>query len=401
MIKPSTIPTPEKWFIFDTHPIQYRSPVFRELAEILPGSEVIYFSNQFDGDHWWFHEVNKIPKQTWGIPLQNGFSNRVLESRTLWGKLKEISRLFLSEKPSAVLVYGYYLPEHWMVWAVARWQKIPLVFIGENYEVSEATVGFKAALKTLFRDQFLKSIKTFVSIGERNRKFYQSLGVSAAQIESAKYCIDNSFFKTDELTQLQVRTSVRKAWKVAENDLVLLFVGRLFDRKRPFDLVELRNRLGNANIQIVVVGNGELETALREQSRGLTRFHVLGFKNQSEIRDCYWASDMLLVPSEYETWGLVTNEAFAAGMTAAVTDTCGTAGDLVIPGKTGIVFPVGDVDVLARSIQTLLAEPEKLQELKRNARDKVLTEYTPRLFAEKIANAFGASGTNFGEQKAS
>ena len=68
----------EKLFIFDTHPIQYRAPVFAKLSAKLPGLKVYFFNEAFDGDKWWFHEVNKVPEQKWEMVLKAGYPNEVL-----------------------------------------------------------------------------------------------------------------------------------------------------------------------------------------------------------------------------------------------------------------------------------------------------------------------------------
>lgn len=367
--------------IFDTHPIQYRSPVFRELGTLLD-LEVVYFSGAFDGNRWWFHEVNKIPKQTWGVPLTEGFTNRTLST----GAAREVATVIEKTAPKAILVYGYYLPQHWAVWWEARKRKIPLLFIGENYSSGGGGNPLKRMIKGSLRSTFLKQVSRFIGIGKRNEEYYRSLGVAPERIFSAKYCIENQRFSLDTSERNSKRTELRKALGISESALVLLFVGRLYDRKRPLDLFEMQGSFAGKDVHTIVVGNGELESRFREAK--IAGLHYVGFKNQIEILDYYAAADMLMVPSEYETWGLVVNEAFAAGMTAAVTDTCGVAGDLVLHGKTGFVFPVGDVGSLRRIVLEAFENRAQLDKIKKAARAKVLEEYTPRRFAETIAEAW-------------
>src|SRR3954463_7600626 len=121
-----------RFLIFDTHPIQYRSPVFRLLYQRHADMKVWFFNDRFDGNHWWFHEVGKIPSQPFGVPLQDGFPSEVIGTAamglmTRWGVL---SKLLDQEKPSRVAVYGYYLPEHWMLRLLCAAKKIPLIFVG-------------------------------------------------------------------------------------------------------------------------------------------------------------------------------------------------------------------------------------------------------------------------------
>ncbi len=139
--------------IFDTHLIQYRSPVFRELCKVLPQTKVVFFSREFDGNRWWFAEVNKSQNIDWGMPLDQGFPNKTLSSRSRLGRLFEINRLLKEQKPRAVLLYGYYLLEHWLVLLSARWRKIPVLFVGETYSPNGPTRGLTGLLRVWLREQ--------------------------------------------------------------------------------------------------------------------------------------------------------------------------------------------------------------------------------------------------------
>ena len=78
--------------------------------------------------------------------------------------------------------------------------------------------------------------------------------------------------------------------------------------------------------------------------------------------EAYAAADILVLPSAYqETWGLVVNEAMAAGLPAVVSDRVGCAPDLIIPGETGEVFPAGDIDAFASQMQKYVDSPEEIR----------------------------------------
>jgi glycosyltransferase involved in cell wall biosynthesis len=112
-------------------------------------------------------------------------------------------------------------------------------------------------------------------------------------------------------------------------------------------------------IRVVMIGSGELEEELRALGASeRIAVHFAGFKNQSELPACYAAGDVLVLCSGSETWGLVVNEAMACGLPVIVSDVVGCAPDLIDKGKTGFVFPVGDIDALAnrlRQTATLVA----------------------------------------------
>jgi glycosyltransferase involved in cell wall biosynthesis len=135
---------------------------------------------------------------------------------------------------------------------------------------------------------------------------------------------------------------------------------KLIARKRPFDLVDavaaLRRR--GADVHALFVGDGEdrAATERRAVTMGIgDAMTIAGFVNQRELPDRYAAADALVLPSDSrETWGLVVNEAMAAGLPVVVSDAAGCAVDLVRDGENGFTYACGDVAALADRL-TLIA----------------------------------------------
>ena len=113
-------------------------------------------------------------------------------------------------------------------------------------------------------------------------------------------------------------------------------------------------------LHIVLVGSGALRPELKSSPlrRTYRSCALLGFVNQRQLPAIYAAADFLVLPSEYEPFGLVVNEAFAAGRTAIVSEACGSVGDLVEDGETGYVVPVGDVKTLSLRLRSLALDKE-------------------------------------------
>jgi glycosyltransferase involved in cell wall biosynthesis len=116
--------------------------------------------------------------------------------------------------------------------------------------------------------------------------------------------------------------------------------------------------------------------------------HFVGFKNQNEIKSFYYAADLLVVPSDFETWGLVVNEAFSCSLPALVTDQCGVAGDLVLSGQTGDIYPVGDWKAATEKISRLVKDRSIAKTWGVNAQALVLKNYQPEQFATSILKSF-------------
>ena len=151
-------------------------------------------------------------------------------------------------------------------------------------------------------------------------------------------------------------------------------------KKRPLDLLLAlaRARKQGASVHLLFAGTGELLNAamalVNKEGMPVT---FAGFLNQSEIPKAYVAADCLVLPSDSgETWGLVVNEAMACQLPAIVSDQVGCGPDLVLEGKTGAIFPLGDIDALAEKIIAFASGAEWLKIMGKEAQIRVMTYYS-------------------------
>ena len=93
---------------------------------------------------------------------------------------------------------------------------------------------------------------------------------------------------------------------------------------------------------------------------------ITGFiSNQEELFKHYFVGDALILPSIYEPWGLVVNEAMLAGLPVLVSDICGCSLDLVEEGKNGYIIDPKSIDDIADKIEkTIYNNSENMMRLK-------------------------------------
>ena len=158
------------------------------------------------------------------------------------------------------------------------------------------------------------------------------------------------------------RAAVRARWGVPQDAVVVLFCAKLQPWKRPHDLVRAFAKAAGANGYLVFVGDGPLRLDLESESASLgisERVRFVGFVNQSGLPEVYTASDVLVLPSGYEAFGVVVNEAMLCGCPVIVSDSVGAGFDLVREGETGFVFPTGDVEALSTLLREALQSFER------------------------------------------
>lgn len=145
----------------------------------------------------------------------------------------------------------------------------------------------------------------------------------------------------------------------ADRNPVVVFLGRLERQKAPDYFIETARLVGKeiAGVKFVVAGQGSEEGRLQQVSGGVS---FTGFLNRERVRELLARSDILLLPSRREPFGLVALEAMAAGVVPVVPANSGVAEILRNAIKTEMKNP-GET---ARIIIGLLKEPDKLAELR-------------------------------------
>jgi rhamnosyl/mannosyltransferase len=169
---------------------------------------------------------------------------------------------------------------------------------------------------------------------------------------------------------------------------IVLFVGRLVYYKGADILVEA---MANVDADAVIVGNGPLESELRERVFALDmteRFTFLPPQPDEELAAWYRAADIFCLPSvaRSEAFGLVQIEAHASGTPAISTDLTTGVPFANLDGVTGLTVPVGDVDALTCAVAKLAGDDELRARLGRQAQERALSEFTiPRMAQDMVA----------------
>jgi len=200
--------------------------------------------------------------------------------------------------------------------------------------------------RAVLRFAFLHRAAGFLVLGRANRRFYEELGVSTAKFYRLPYFVDHGAVCRAAAAGRAGRAALRAGLGLPADAVVIVSIGKLMPKKRPEDLPRLLRRLP-ARVHGIWIGSGALEAPARAvaEAEGVgSRMHFLGFRPSLAAWEILGACDLFFFPSTDEKWGLVLNEALAAGVPALVSDWVGSAEDLVVPGLTGDAFPCGDLD---------------------------------------------------------
>ena len=171
----------------------------------------------------------------------------------------------------------------------------------------------------------------------------RSLGIPQERVTLTPFVVDTDWWM--QQSKLVDRPAVRAGWGAAPDTLVILFCAKLQPWKRPLDLLRAFAKANLSNAILVFAGAGPLLPQLESEAASLgvaSRVRFLGFLNQTQLPAVYTAADLLMLPSEFEPFGLVVNEAMCCGCAVAASDRCGAARELVAPVDSRLVFPCGE-----------------------------------------------------------
>jgi glycosyltransferase involved in cell wall biosynthesis len=221
--------------------------------------------------------------------------------------------------------------------------------------------------------------------------------VSPDRLVFSPYCVDATPFQADEAARARLRADARRELRVGDDERVILYSGKLSQRKGVEllpDAVRLLPPALRERVTLVFVGDGEERAAL--QARGASapsvKTIVAGFQNQTRLSPFYHAADVLTLPSRHaETWGLVVNEALHHGLPCVVSDRVGCAPDLIRPGVTGEVFEAGSAAGLAVALEHTLGRSVDIDEAARAACRRHVAGYSVDRAAAGIAQAYASA----------
>jgi len=374
------------------HPVQYNT-ILWNLQARHPKLDILVAYCNLRGAQAAMHPEFGVEVK-WDVPLLDGYpwilippaKARENGSGRPGFFSKELWRLVRDGGFDAIYVGGYYFPEAWRVLFAAKRLGIPYILSTDVHALESrrarnpiSRVIKKAIVGRIFR------MAGAVSTGSSGATAYvQSLGVPADGIILGRNTVDNNWWAA-RAAEVD-RIAVRREWNIPADALVALFCAKLQSWKRPGDLLEAFACANVPGSHLVFAGDGPLRRELEQRAGSLRlsdRVHFLGFVNQSGLPAVYTASDLLVLPSDYEPFGLVVNEAMICGCPAVVSDRVGAKYDLVREGITGSVFPCGDVNALAATIRSLLTDRPRLARISAAARER-LKSWTPEMNVESF-----------------
>ncbi|TFW03376.1 glycosyltransferase [Oxalobacteraceae bacterium OM1] len=263
--------------------------------------------------------------------------------------------------PDIVITDGFN-PTHLYAFAYAAAKGLVHIAMTDGTDVSEQ--GLSRIHRAVRRIVYARTA-AFCPASVGGERHYEAYGITADRCFKSCLCIDNHAFTT--------APQEAKTWD-------LMFSGRIEPVKNPMFALRVAagaaRRLGRP-LRMLVAGAGSLEPEMRRAAadvRDVLDVHFHGYAAQRELPALYRASRLFLFPTLWDPWGVVANEACAAGLPVIVTPEAGVAGELVRDGENGYVRALDEV-AWTDGIAAILADP-LLEETFSRRSMSLVQEYT-------------------------
>ena len=358
--------------VLTSHPIQYQVSLFRKLSEHPQLDTMVYFSWNSLSNEEGYYSPKFGRKIKWDIPLLEGYKYKFLKNysptpsifRGFFGLINfGIIKELFKNKYDAIIIHGWNYFTSFLTVFISKLRKTKVFLRGDNpYKQEIRKNKFKILLKKFLLQRILFNlIDGFLYVGKENKEFYKFYGVPEYKLFFVPHAIENERFIKSYNELVNKKDEIKKEIGIPPNKIIILFSGKLIEKKRPMDLLVAYEKVKTDNKALVYVGDGYLRKKLEEyaERNKISDVYFVGFKNQTEIPKYYAIADIFVLPSTSETWGLVVNEAMCFHLPIIVSDIVGCGKDLVKHGENGYIFPVGDVSKLAEYLEDLIINKEK------------------------------------------
>jgi glycosyltransferase involved in cell wall biosynthesis len=281
-------------------------------------------------------------------------------------------RLLDQIRPDVVITSGF-IPTflYAFAWSVVR--RVPHVPMTDGTDESEKSLTWKHRWVRRLVFAFSRS---FIGACEGSRRLYEGYGVKPARIHLAPLCTDNSRFSGLEV----------------DKEVDLIFCGRFVEHKNPIMAMDVAcgvaRRLGR-RVSLRFVGQGGLEARMREHAHGVSEWvevSFAGYLSQNDLPSEYARARVFVFPTAFDPWGVVVNEACAAGVPCVVSPHTGVAGELIRDGVSGFVCALGDLHGWIERCSLLLSDLALWERVSLAARDEV-SAYTFERSAKGVCGA--------------
>ena len=234
---------------------------------------------------------------------------------------------------------------------------------------------YKLSLIYFIKKFFIKGASGYLSSGTVTDDYLVYYGASRNKIGRYPFTSIRRIEILNQCMNEEEKVKLRSELGIKEKRIIIT-VGRFIPLK-GFDILLKACANIDKDIGVYLIGGTPTEEYIQIYNElNLKNVHFLPFMSSNKLKKYYLASNLFVLPTYADVWGLVVNEAMACGLPVITTDKC-VAGLEMIPGITdaGMIVQAGNVEEFSKAIE-LFMNNDQLRNHASEAALKKATEYT-------------------------
>ncbi|EOI6515857.1 glycosyltransferase family 4 protein [Enterococcus faecium] len=306
-----------------------------------------------------YYNAVSLKNRDWNLP------NSKFTEKKINGIIKFRNRYLINfgikelvESNDIIMVGGYDSPSSLYICLMCKLMKKDYCITMDG--ISPSKIENKNTLKYLLKKLIIKNAKTFFANGLSAKEYLiNEFNVDKSRIYNQYLAVDND--GVQEAKRLKLSEPLYRVFKES-NKYKLIYSGRLLEGKNVPIILDAINKIENKNeYTLIILGDGpEKEKILKKSKLYEIDTKITGFiEEQSQLFSAYYKGDILILPSKDDSWGLVVNEAMAAGLPIIASKSTGSAKDLILDGINGYTFNADEADELAKAIEKVYKVGER------------------------------------------
>ncbi len=329
-------------------------------------------------------------------PGSRSYATKALFQGSSWDRLPagELRRAIRGEldalAPDVVFLNGYAARFNWIALGWCLEKRVPVVICSESNEFDEVRKPWKEAVKRFFVSRCAAGLAG----GAPQADYLVKLGLPREAVHCGYDAVDNGHFARGAAQARREEVPTRARLGLPPR---YFFSCARFERKKNLPLLihafaAYRRRAeesGHPVCDLVIAGEGRdrplIEQAVEESGmRG--KVHLIGPKGYADLPACYGLAVAFVHASTTEQWGLVVNEAMAAGLPVLASRRCGCVADLVHDGVNGVGFDPENPGEIAEAMHRVVSDPVARDAMAKES-ERIIAEWSPERFAKGAAAA--------------
>ena len=368
----------------------YKSKLFTEinnsLKEVSPESEFLVV-------HIARYEESRSAMQDQG-DFKYSYPYKVLFDTSLdqvgfKARFLALLKAFNEYKPTVLNITGYFDWAQVLLMIYAKRKGVKVVLSSESSSADNNRSKIKEAIKSWI----ISHADIFFCFGKSSADYLISLGTKPSQIKVNNAAVVDEEIIKAAYDQAKQKTEKNEGSFVRKKSFV--FVGRLASEKNLELFIKAFSKLQESvseaqNWGLLFVGDGPLRGSLETlaaESKNAGNIKFAGGFPWFAVPEWLAKSDVLVLPSLSEPWGLVVNEAMVCGMPVIVSDKCGCAGDLLKDGLNGFTFNPESQKELENALLYFIDHPDKIETMGQESQSLV-RRFQSKNVAREMVNSY-------------